>query len=365
VIPLFYPALFKKKWLDELKKVFSTPWIGQAGQVDLFEKKFGEKFGYKYCVAVNSGTSALELAYHLIGIKEGDEVIVPVLTCSATNIPILRRKAKLVFCDIEKDTFNTDPIDLDRKITKKTKVIVVTNLGGLPVNKNVFKIAKKNKIPVVIDACQSLGISENNGDYITYSFQAIKTFSTGDGGMLILRNKKDYDRAKLLRWFGISREKKIKVGWESYKQRAMTIAATEPGYKFHMNDIAATLGLVGLEENDKILLHRKKIAEFYKKNINYPYVTGGSYWLFAILTKDRDKLSKYLYEHGIDTNLVHIRNDIGKIFGGKRLNLKNMNEIEKEYLYIPLHTKISMKEAKYISNVIKRFQQSNFSLSTM
>jgi len=356
MIPLLAPSHNKKAILKELEKTLSTIWLGQGPKAKAFEEKFGQKFGFKYCVAVNSGTSALELAYHLLDIKEGDEVISTVLTCTATNIPILRRKAKVVFCDIEKDTLNADPLDIERKITKKTKAIVVTSLGGNPVNEKVFRIAKRRKIPVVVDACQALGVTEKRGNYVTFSFQAVKMWSTGDGGILILRNKKEYNRAKLLRWFGISREKKLKSGWQSYKLRLMTLVSKELGYKYHMNDVAASFGLVGLKENDKLLDYRKKIAKFYRKNIDYPCIAGGSYWLFAILVDDRDELSKYLYEHGIDTNLVHIRNDLNGIFGGKRLNLPNMNEIEEKYLYIPLHTRLSMTDTKYIVKTIKEFQ---------
>ncbi len=357
MISLLAPSHNKKAILKELEKTLGTIWIGQGPKAKEFEEKFAKKFGFKYCIAVNSGTSALELAYHLLDIKEGDEVISTVLTCTATNIPILRRKAKIVFCDIEKDTLNADPLDIEKKITKKTKAIVVASLGGIPVNEKIFKLAKKRKVPVVVDACQALGIPEKRGDYVTFSFQAIKHFSTGDGGMLILRNKREYDRAKLLRWFGIDREQKFQKGWRSYKLRLMTLVSKELGYKFHMNDIAASFGLVGLRESDKLLAYRKKIAEFYKKNIDYPYIVGGSYWLFALMINNRDKLSKYLFEHGIDTNLIHIRNDLNGIFGGKRLSLSNMNEIEGKYLYIPLYTRLTMKDAKFIVKTIKEFQK--------
>lgn len=355
MIDLFWPSHDKAKILKALSKVLSTRWIGQGQKVDEFEKKFGLKFGFKYCVAANSGTSALELAYHLLDIQEGDEILVPVLTCLATNIPLLRRKAKIVFVDIEKDTLNADPDDMAKKITKKTKAIVVTKLGGVPINPKVFTIARSKKIPVVIDGCQALGVPEKNGDYVVYSFQAIKHFHTGDGGMLILRNKKEYKHAKLLRWFGIDRQKKVKLNWKTYKRRRMTMETKEAGYKFHMNDIAAAMGLVGLEESDKLLTIRKKTANFYRENIKLPSICGGSRWLFAILTEKRDALAKYLFERNIDTNLVHIRNDISSLFGGKRQNLPNMNYIESRYLYLPLHAKMTLKDAKLVFNAVNSF----------
>src|SRR5689334_1933850 len=99
-IPLFWPTIYKEEWLEELSKVFDSRWIGQGPLVDKFEEEFAKKFGFNYCISVNSGTAALELAYHLIDIKKGDEVLTPVLTCTATNIPLVKRGAKLTFLDI-------------------------------------------------------------------------------------------------------------------------------------------------------------------------------------------------------------------------------------------------------------------------
>ncbi len=118
----------------------SNRWLGQAHLVDEFEKKFGQKFGYKYCVAVNSGTAALELAYHLMGFKKGDEVITPILTCTATNIPFLRMGVKIVFADIKND-LTVDPVDIKKKITSKTRAIIAVTLGGLPADEKIFQIA--------------------------------------------------------------------------------------------------------------------------------------------------------------------------------------------------------------------------------
>ncbi|OGD84077.1 hypothetical protein A2165_01355 [Candidatus Curtissbacteria bacterium RBG_13_40_7] len=136
----------------------------------------------------------------------------------------------------------------------------------------------------------------------------------------------------------------------------------EAGYKFHMNDIAATMALVGLKESDKLLEHRKKIVKYYIDHLNLshidanlPYVVGGSYWLFAVLINYRDELAKYLFEKNIDSNLVHLRNDISKILGGRRQKLPNMNYIEPRYLYLPLHAKMTLKDAKTVVDAVNSF----------
>jgi len=351
MIPLFWPSYNGKEIQKALKKLFpsdmSNRWLGQAHVVDEFEKQFAKKFGYKYCISLNSGSAALELAYHLIGIDKNSEVIVTVLTCTATNIPLLRMKAKIVFADIKED-LTINPEDVEKKITNRTKTIVATTLGGLPIDKRIFDLGKKYKIPVVIDAAQSLGVREKYGDYICYSFQAIKNFTTGDGGMLVVRNKDEYRRAKKLRWFGIDREAKIRANWQPYKRRQMTMDIEEPGYKFQMNDIAATLGLIGLKHSDEYLAHRRKIAEYYNKNLECKTISGGSYWLYGILADNRDYVAKKLEKAGIETNMAHLRNDIFKVFGGKRQHLPVMNKIEPKYTYIPLNTKMTFRDAQYI-----------------
>lgn len=358
MIPLFWPQIYKKEWLKTLDKVFDTRWIGQGPLVDEFEGQFAAKFKYKYTLSVNSGTAALELAYHLIGITEFDEVLTTVLTCTATNIPLLRRRARLKFLDIS-DNLTVDFEDLKRKISKKTKAIVVVNLGGIQVDKRIFPLAKKYGIPVVLDACQSLGIAEAFGDYICYSFQAIKHFTTGDGGMLVLRDKKDYQRAKKLRWFGIDREAKRKAGWSALVNHKTAMEIEEAGYKHHMNDIAAALGMVGLKFSDRILVHRRAICQAYAKKLpaNYKKIYGGSHWQFGILTKNRNNLIKYLRINNIECDLVHLRNDIFKIFGGQRQNLPNMNRLENEYFYLPLNATTTLKDVDYIAKVFNLWQK--------
>lgn len=354
-ISLFYPTIYKKEWLEALEKVFSTRWIGQGPLVDQFDREFGEKFGYKYCLSVNSGTASLDLAYHLIGIKEGDEVLVPVLTCTATNIPLIRRKAVLKFIDIDSRMLPSFS-DIEKKVSKKTKAIVVVNLGGLHVDKRIFKLAKEMNIPVVIDAAQSVGISEKNGDYICYSFQAIKHFTTGDGGMLVVRTKKEYERAKRLRWFGIDREKKKKANWKHIVNHQMAMEIEEAGYKYQMNDIAAALGLVGLKHSDESLSKRKQICEQYQKELyDYSLVFGGSYWLIAILVENRDDLFHFLQRNGVDCDVVQLRNDIFKIFGGERQLLPGMNYAEDKYLYLPLHLGLTKEDVSLVSALIRKW----------
>lgn len=346
MIPLFYPQIYKEEWLEVLENCFSGKQLAQGKIVDQFDREFGEKFGYEYCVSVNSGTSALELAYHLMEIEEDDEVITSIFGCTATNVPLLRRKARLIFADID-DNFTISYEDVKRKITPDTKLIVGTNLGGIPIDRRIFDLG----IPVVVDGCQSLGVKEELGDFVCYSFQAIKHFTTFDGGMLVCRNIYDYERAKKLRWFGIDREKKSRVGWDCLINHPMAMNIEEAGYKFHMNDVTASIGLIGLKHSDEILEKRKSLCERYILHFEgrVPYFCGGSYWMFGVLLENRNEMILKLRERNIETDLVHLRNDIFDCFGGRQFDTPNMDRLEGKYLYLPLNCRLSNYSIDYVA----------------
>jgi len=372
MINLFYPFL-PREAIDEVSEVLRTRWIGQGPKVDLFEKEFCKLFNIPYAVSLNSGTSALDTAYDLIGLKAGDEVITTPLTCTATNLPLLRRGVKLVWADILSDTLCIDPSDVSSKLSSKTKAIVQVHLGGIEAKVDDPYTANYGHIPIVSDACQALGIF--SGDYTCCSFQAIKHITTGDGGMLVVNNAEEAKRAKLLRWFGIDRDKKIANNWQAYTQRQMTFDIDELGTKRHMTDIAAVMGLVGLKHYQRVIEHREKLWHLYHDTLLHTdgiRVIGGArkttntqnsisswshkntYWLATFEVERRDDFARVMFEADIDTNLVQVRNDIYKVFGGKRADLPVMNEIEHKYISLPLGMHINEDEVNYICDTINK-----------
>jgi dTDP-4-amino-4,6-dideoxygalactose transaminase len=290
----------------------------------------------------------------MIGIGPGDEVITTPLTCAATNIPLLRRGAKIVWADICKKTLCIDPIDVRAKVTEKTKAIVQVHLGGVRADVGI-----QHDIPIVSDAAQALGIF-GMGNYTCCSFQAIKHITTGDGGMLVVDKPEDHKKAKLLRWFGIDRERKIPDTWQAYRDRMMTFDIEELGTKRHMNDIQAALGLAGLINYPEIHAHRKKIFDFYKSELSHlrglRVVDGieNVYWLATLLVERRDDFARMLFEAGVETNLVQVRNDKYKVFGGVKADLPVMDEVEGMYISIPIGMHVSFAEAQYICSTIKK-----------
>ena len=365
-VTLFYPYI-PKNYLSALKKVFSTRWIGQGPLVDKLERVFSKRFASNFpSVAVGSGTDALHLAYILADIKKNDEVICPIFTCTATNIPLLYIGAKIKFADIDPKTMNIDIESVKKLITRKTKAIVFVNYGGLPCDlKELNAIAKKRKIILIQDAAQSLGAKYNNksivkyADYTIYSFQAIKQITSGDGGMLVFKDKKKLKKAYRIRWFGIDRLAKQGGTWEN--------DIKEIGYKYQMTDIGASLLLESIKEFKKIWSHRRKIYKIYEtilsKNSSITIMdkkksgTEHSNWLFTICLKRKDFLQKKLRQNGVETNQVHFRNDRYSIFKKftKNKKFKNMDYLENRYLVLPLHPKVTVSMAKYICKLINKF----------
>lgn len=345
-----------------VSEVLSTRWIGQGPKVDQFEKEFKRKFKQEGpCIAVGSGTDALHIAYLMAGVKAGDEVLCPLFTCTATNLPLLYIGAKPVFVDVNPKTLNVCVEDMRRKINGRTKAIVVVHYGGLPCDMDeIWKLAEEYGIPVIEDAAHALGATYdgvkvgNLSDFTMYSFQAIKHMTTGDGGMLTFKDYSLEPLAKRLRWFGINREDKQKGIWEN--------DIHEVGYKYQMTDISAAIGLAGLQEIDAVMYHRKALyAEYLYGLDEVSGVTvvddgsprkGHAAWLFTILAEKRVDLQRRLREYGVESGQTHYRNDRYSIFGPQG-EFPNMDSIDDKYLILPLHTKVSESDVKEICELIQ------------
>jgi len=351
-----------EKVLPALGEVLKTRWIGQGPKVDEAEEKFGRMFDVPYVVTLNSCTSALHLALVLSGVSEGDEVITTPMTCSATNIPILYCKGKAVFADIQPYTLNIDPKDIEKRITKKTKAILIVHWAGYPCDMDeIMVIAKKHKLAVIEDAAHAMGASYKNknigtiGDFTCFSLQAIKQITTGDGGILTVKNKDIDKRARLLRWYGLDRKFKGDIYWK-YQIK-------EFGYKYHMNDIAAAMLVVQLDDLSKISKRRQEIVDRYRKDLNgVPGLTllenksdrKSGNWLFTLRVKNRENFTEKLRQNEIESHMVHVRCDIYPIFGGKRHDdLPIMNQVEPEYVSIPLHCNLTDDDVAKVIKVIK------------
>jgi len=361
-IVLCHPYISEEA-IEEVADTLRSRWIGQGPKVEKFEGIFKEKFSKEHSpIAVGSGTDALHLSYILAGIEEGDEVISPVFTCTATNIPLLYQRAKIVFADVQPNTLNVDPNHIKELVSDKTKAIVCVHYGGLPCDMNEIRtIADEYNIPVIEDAAQALGATYNGktigsiSEFTAFSFQAIKHITTGDGGMVTLKDNSLEEKAKRIRWFGIDRSAKQLGKWEN--------DIKEVGYKYQMTDVGAAIALASMKHFDEILDFRKKLLQEYierLKDVDGIEVIGADYkdrehaaWICTVLVDGRVDLMKKLRENKIESNQMHYRNDRYSILGGRRKDLPNMDALEDKYLVLPLHPKMKLEDVAKVCDVIK------------
>lgn len=328
-------------------RVLRSGQLAEGPQVKAFEKEFGEKFNLKNIATVNSGTAALELAFELAGIGEGDEVISPVLTCTATNLPILHRRGTIVFADTAAD-LNIDVEDVRRKITSKTKAIVFVHFGGNNRGlKEMVELAREKGVALIEDAAQAVGSDYwAKGDFTCVSLQAIKSLTAGDGGIIICKDDALDKKARRLRWFGYDRELKQKVG---------DTDLVEAGYKYHMNDISAAIARGNLRVIDRITAHRRRLMQEYRSHGIEAHI-----WFANLLSPKRAELREFLAKRGIETGVYHYRNDQYTIFGGLQ-KFPTMDRIQDQYMILPLHMDVSVEDVRYICSSIEEFNRNNFS----
>ena len=263
-------------------------------------------------LTTNSCTSAIWLALKLAGVGPGDEVVSTPMTCVATNLPILHLGATIRWADIDASGRVT-PETLGAAITPKTRAVVVVDWAGSPVPRPALDL------PVIEDAAHAFG-APCEGDYVAYSFQAVKHLTTGDGGALRVPEP---ERARRLRWFGMDRDLPLDK---------RTVA--EPGFKFHMNDIAATIGLANLPLARLNLGVHQSNAAYYAAELGLPFDAKGSYWVFTLMVRDKERFREQMAARGIETGELHYRNDAYAAFGG-RCDLPGVARFELHAISIP------------------------------
>jgi dTDP-4-amino-4,6-dideoxygalactose transaminase len=361
-IPLF--KVFMPRETGALvNEVLRSGYIAGKDRVEEFAHASSKFVGNPYVVPVSSCTMALTIAYELAGIGPGDEVISTPLTCVATNLPLLKLGAKIVWADCEPRTGMIDPAQLKRLITKKTKAIVVLHKDGdLAKIGDILRIAKKHRLKVIEDAAHVFGAKYRGkpigsfGDYACFSFQAIKHITTGDGGLLAVKTRADYLKARKLRWFGLDKEAphKNKNIW----MEDITVA----GYKGNMNDIAAAIGLVQMRYAKGQIKKFHHNGELYTKLLkDVPGVTLVErdsrdypiYWVYTLLLENRDAVAAALEKAGVASSVVHPRNDVYSIFKGSKRKLPGVDYYAKRELSVPSGWWVSEKDIRMIAGIIR------------
>jgi len=351
-----------------LLEVLHSGFIGQGAKVDEFEQQLGEYFGNSRVLTLNSGTSGLQLALRLANVGYGDEVISTAMTCTATNMPILAAGAKIIWSDVDPITGLIDPEEIERKITPKTKAIVMVHFGGIPCDiERINQIAQKHGVKTIEDAAHAFGAEYqgkkigNHSDFVMFSLQAIKHITTVDGGLLLCKQEEDYQRGKLLRWYGIDREQKRK----DFRCEENVF---EYGYKFHMNDIAATIGIEQLKHVDRIVGRHIENQRYYDevlqgvKGVDLIPKTGhakSSSWLYTLHIEQRDPFIQWMKEQKVMASRVHERNDKHTAFISSVAHLPKLDRFNATQVSIPVGWWISDEDRKYIADKVIEFSAKN------
>lgn len=368
-IPLF-DLNFDEKEETAVLETIKSKWISSGPKTAAFEKRFSQMLNVKHAVALSNCTVALHIAMILMDIKSGDEVICPSLTFVATCNIIRYVNAIPVFADVKShDDLTIDPDDIERKITKRTRAIIVMHFGGYPCNmKRIMEIAKKNNLKVIEDSCHG-PLSEYQGkklgtigDIGCFSFFSNKNISTGEGGMLITNNNLYNERTRLLRSHGMTT-----MSYERAKGHSTSYDVIDLGYNYRMDDIRAAIGLVQLDKIHEDLKKRARIREKYissLKNIDsiiVPFANNNEYasnYIFTIILRNstfkrRDFVRKKLAEAGVQTSIHYPAVHRFSIYRDFYCDLPVTDYISDNIITLPMYSRLNEDDIVYITSQLK------------
>lgn len=306
--------------IEAVTEVLRSDYLTTGPKVAEFEKRVADYVGAKYAVAVNSGTSALHIACLAAGIAEGHEVITSPITFAASANCVLYCGGTPVFADIDAESYNISPREIETKITERTKAIIPVDYTGQPCDMDeIMRIAKEHELLVIEDAAHALGASYKGkkigsiADMTCFSFHPVKPITTGEGGMVVTDSEELYQRLILFRSHGITRDEALMTEQQGdwYYQQI------ELGYNYRITDISCALGLRQMDKLDAFIDRRREIAERYNRafadirGIKTPTLSEGSLsgwhlYMLQVMNTDRRKLFEHLRSAGIGVNVHYI-----------------------------------------------------------
>lgn len=364
MIGMFQPTVSEAA-IARARECLQSGWIGAGKATAEFETRFAHHFGLERAVAVTSGTAALHLAMLGAGIGPGDEVITTALTFAATAMSVLYVGAHPVFADLSPGTPNIDPTDVEKRVTPRTKAILPVHYGGYPCDMDELQqVASRHGLEVIEDAAHALGASYHGrpvgsfGSFGTFSFQAIKQLTTGDGGMLTCGSEDAYATATRRRWFGVDKCRRV-----ASEEGELPISIREVGYKYHMNDITASLGLGQLDEFDEILRRCRLLNQRYRGHLGG--ISGLSLleerddresacWLFTVRVERRLDFLRAVRSRGVEAAVWHRRIDASPLFGGIRDDLPELAQFDASQVSIPLRASLTEEESASVIEAVLR-----------
>ena len=348
-----------KELMPALESVLYSGQIAEGQQVCQFEERFSDHFRLPNVLAMSSGTAALHAALTLAGVQPGDEVISTPMTAEPTNTSILYCGAKVVWADVDPLSGNADPDSIRQNLTAKTKAIVVVHYAGYPVRlAEIRAIADEFGITLIEDCAHALGATYDGkpigtvGHFSIFSFQAIKHMTTVDGGMLTVADPKLMTAAKKFRWFGMLK------GVPRTEVDIQTV-----GYKYNMNNVNATIGLVQLNHISSILNRHISNGQYYDAQLqSIPGVDFArcdaaakpSYWLYTLLSDHAEAIEKALNAADIMASKLHRSNNLHSIFSSSQKPLPGLDQFYKRLLHIPCGWWVTDEDRERIVDVIRK-----------
>jgi dTDP-4-amino-4,6-dideoxygalactose transaminase len=345
--------------IPRLRDVLYSGQVTEGEPVYEFERRFGDLVEQKNVLSFYSGTAALHTALILAGVSPGDDVVTTAMTAEPSNMAIRHAGAHIVWADVDPRNGNVTGATIEASLTPRTRAILVVHYGGIPAPiASIRLIAEQYRIPVIEDAAHALGARYGgvpigaHSEFVMYSLQAVKHLNTVDGGMLVCRAADDADRGRLVRWFGIDR----------HTPRTVVDVETV-GYKYHMNNVTATIGLVQLDHIGAVLGRHIQNGRFFDRALvgidgletcAWDAQAEPSYWFYTVLAERRDDLSRALSSRGIENGLVHRRNDLHRVFAGSRRDLPGLDEFWGRMLHLPCGWWVSSDDRERMGEAIRK-----------
>lgn len=368
MIPVFKPSLDHEEW-HALKEPLEKGWLGLGPKTKEFEEKFADYTGAQFAVGVNSGTSALHLGFAVLDIA-GGEVITTSLTYVATNHAILYCGGVPVFADVEEDTGNIGVEDIERKITPRTKAICAVHYGGHPCDMDaILELGQKHGLPVLQDSAHACGSKYKGrpvgsfGPINTFSFDPVKNLATGAGGMVTLQDATLDKRMRKLRWLGHSRPPGVpaEAGQMDYYHET-----EEVGFRHHMNDLSAAIGIVQLRKLEKHNERRRQIAATYTDAfsdlgwVTTPVLkdyasTSQHKYVIRVPAEDRDQLILHLKERGVGSHVHFVPTHLHPAYQRYRTSLPVTERIWKTFVTLPLFPTLTENEIEQVIEGVRSY----------
>jgi perosamine synthetase len=367
LIPVFRPS-YDEAELRMVEEVFQSGWIGLGPRTAEFEQRFADYVGVPHAVAVNSATAALHLALNVLNVA-GGEVITTPMTFVSTNHAILYNDAVPVFADIEPDTLNIDVESIARNVTGRTRAIIVVHYGGHACDMDpILALAQGYDIPVVEDAAHGCGGSYKGrklgslGTIGCFSFHAVKNLATGDGGMITLADPELDRRLRRLRWCGIDKDT-----WDRSEvdhKYSWYYTVQELGFKYHMNDIAAAIGLVQLDKLERANARRREIACYYNDRF------ADLHWLetpversyarsalhnYVVKLDRRDELITHLRERRISAGVHYLPNHLYTMYRGYKADVPVAERVWCRLVTLPLYPDMTDGDVERVVEAVRSF----------